>query len=107
MPTLFSPFPGSFYGVQDYFFLAAVLVHAWTAYSLISENKIARPKANEVEITKRAGWSSLKMGLTGTIILAFVVFHLLHFTIRTIYPEYAEMKTLLVPLMKVKYTMHF
>ena len=76
------------------FLLAAVLVHAWTAYSLISENRIARPKANEVEITKRAGWSSLKMGLTGTIILAFVVFHLLHFTIRTIYPEYAEMKTL-------------
>ena len=59
------------------FLLAAVLVHAWTAYSLISENKIARPKANEVEITKRAGWSSLKMGLTGTIIwhlLSFIFF---------------------------------
>jgi succinate dehydrogenase / fumarate reductase cytochrome b subunit len=76
------------------FLLAAISVHAWTAYSLISENRAARPQQNDVEVTKRAGWSSLRMGLTGTIILAFVVFHLLHFTVRTIYPEYAEMMTL-------------
>jgi succinate dehydrogenase / fumarate reductase cytochrome b subunit len=75
------------------FLLASVLIHAWTAYSLIIENRRARPDRNEVEVTKRAGWSSLRMGLTGTIILAFVVFHLLHFTIRTVYPEYAEMTT--------------
>lgn len=76
------------------FLLASVLIHAWTAYSLIVENRRARPNKNEVEVTKRAGWSSLRMGLTGTIILAFVVFHLLHFTIRTVYPEYAEMTTI-------------
>ena len=75
------------------FLLASILIHAFTAYSLIVENRKARPIKNEVEVTKRAGWSSLKMGLTGTIILAFVVFHLLHFTIRTIYPEYAAMTT--------------
>jgi len=73
--------------------LFAILIHAWTAYSLIMENKAARPNSNEVEITKRAGWASLRMGLTGSIILAFVVFHLLHFTIRLIYPEYSEMMT--------------
>ena len=75
------------------FLLASIMIHAWTAYSLIIENRKARPNTNEVEVTKRAGWSSLRMGLTGTIILAFVVFHLLHFTIRSIYPEYAEMTT--------------
>ena len=75
------------------FLLASIMIHAWTAYSLIVENRKARPNKNEVEVTKRAGWSSLRMGLTGTIILAFVVFHLLHFTIRSIYPEYAEMTT--------------
>ena len=69
------------------FLLASVVIHAWTAYSLIIENRKARPDRNEVEVTKRAGWSSLKMGLTGSILLAFIVFHLLHFTIRTIYPE--------------------
>ena len=75
------------------FLLAAVLIHAWTAYSLIVENRKARPNANDVEVTKRAGLASLRMGLTGSIILAFIVFHLLHFTIRVIYPEYAEMST--------------
>jgi len=56
------------------FLLAAVLIHAWTAYSLIVENRKARPDSNEVEVTKRAGLASLRMGLTGSIILAFIVF---------------------------------
>ena len=75
------------------FLLLCVLIHAWTAYALISENRKARPQSNRIEDTKRAGWSSLNMGLTGSILLAFIVFHLLHFTIRTVYPEYDNMKT--------------
>ena len=73
--------------------LAAVLIHAVTAYQLVKENRRARPHQNYIETTKRAGLASLKMGLTGSILLAFIVFHLLHFTIRTIYPEYSEMMT--------------
>jgi succinate dehydrogenase / fumarate reductase cytochrome b subunit len=76
------------------FLLICVVLHAWTAYALIVENRRARPDANEVEVTKRAGLSSLKMGITGSILLSFIVFHLLHFTIRTIYPEYGELMTL-------------
>lgn len=75
------------------FLLAAVFVHAVTAYQLVKENRRARPNQNYIETTKRAGIASLKMGLTGSILLAFIVFHLLHFTIRTIYPEYSEMMT--------------
>ena len=75
------------------FLLAAVLIHAVTAYQLVKENRRARPNQNYIETTKRAGLASLKMGLTGSILLAFIIFHLLHFTIRTIYPEYSEMRT--------------
>jgi succinate dehydrogenase / fumarate reductase cytochrome b subunit len=75
------------------FLLGAVLVHAVTAYQLIKENRKARPQPNDIETTKRAGIASLKMGLTGSILLAFIVFHLLHFTIRTIYPEYDDLMT--------------
>ena len=75
------------------FLLAAVLIHAVTAYQLVKENRQARPNQNYIETTKRAGLASLKMGLTGSILLAFIIFHLLHFTIRTIYPEYSEMMT--------------
>jgi succinate dehydrogenase / fumarate reductase cytochrome b subunit len=75
------------------FLLVCVFVHAVTAYQLIKENRMARPRANEIEVTKRAGWASLRMGLTGSLMLAFIVFHLLHFTIRAIFPEYNDMKT--------------
>ena len=75
------------------FLLAAVVIHAITAYQLVKENRRARPNQNYIETTKRAGLASLRMGLTGSILLAFIVFHLLHFTIRTIYPEYSEMMT--------------
>ncbi|MEC8012964.1 MAG: succinate dehydrogenase cytochrome b subunit [Verrucomicrobiota bacterium] len=75
------------------FLLVCVVLHAWTAIVLIRENRRARPNKNEVEETKRAGLSSLRMGFTGTILLFFIVFHLLHFTVRTIYPEYNELRT--------------
>ena len=75
------------------FLLVCVVLHAWTAIVLIRENRRARPNNNEVEETKRAGLASLRMGLTGTILLFFIVFHLLHFTVRTIYPEYNELRT--------------
>lgn len=75
------------------FLLVCVVIHAWTAIVLIRENRAARPQGNEVEVTKRAGLSSLKMGLSGTILLFFIIFHLLHFTIRTVYPEYNDMMT--------------
>ena len=72
------------------FLLLAVIVHAVTAFQLYKENRKARPQRNDIEITKRTGIASLKMGLTGSILLAFIVFHLLHFTIRLIYPEYND-----------------
>ena len=74
------------------FSFVCVFLHALTAYLLIKENRAARPVPNEVEKTKRAGWSSLRMGLTGSIILAFVVFHLLHFTTRQIFPNTVSLK---------------
>ena len=63
------------------FLILAVVVHAVTAYQLVKENRAARPDKNDVEKTQRAGIASLKMGLTGTILLFFIVFHLLHFTV--------------------------
>lgn len=75
------------------FLLLAVIVHAVTAFQLYKENSKARPQRNDIEITKRTGMASLKMGLSGSILLAFIVFHLLHFTIRLIYPEYNDLTT--------------
>ncbi len=75
------------------FLLLAVVVHAWTAAKLCSENRNARPDSNQIETTKSAGFDSMKMGLTGSILLAFIVFHILHFTTQSINPEYKEFVT--------------
>ena len=75
------------------FLLLAVVVHVVTAYQLVRDNRRARPQSNYIEKTKRAPWYSKNMGLTGFILFAFIVFHLLHFTIRQIYPEYDDMMT--------------
>tara|TARA_Y100000588_G_C14082290_1_gene850719 strand:- start:144 stop:875 length:732 start_codon:yes stop_codon:yes gene_type:complete len=75
------------------FLLTAVIVHAWTAAKLCAENRASRPTANEVEVTKKSGWASLNMGLTGSILFAFIVFHILHFTTQTVFPEYKEFTT--------------
>jgi len=80
------------WGSRIFLFLS-VVVHAVTAILLIKENRAARPIGNKIEVTKTAGWSSLNMGMTGTILFAFIIFHLLHFTIRLIHPEFGGWET--------------
>jgi succinate dehydrogenase / fumarate reductase cytochrome b subunit len=75
------------------FLLVAVVVHAWTAAKICAENRASRPTSNDVEVTKKSGWASLNMGLTGSILFAFIVFHILHFTTQTVFPEYKELTT--------------
>jgi len=47
-------------------------------------NRRARPASYEVERTKRATRASLTMIISGLILLAFILFHLAHFTVRAI-----------------------
>ena len=48
---------------------------------------------NDIEVTKKSKWHSLRMGVSGSIILSFIFFHLFHYTIRIIYPEYDNLTT--------------
>lgn len=73
--------------------LASVFIHIVVAISLIRENKKARPIKNDIEVTKKSKWHSLRMGVSGSIILSFIFFHLFHYTIRIIYPEYDNLTT--------------
>lgn len=65
--------------------LAAVTLHVAATISLTRENRAARqPYAHEATI--QASKSSRIMIWSGLTILAFIVFHLLHFTVRVSYP---------------------
>jgi succinate dehydrogenase / fumarate reductase cytochrome b subunit len=72
--------------------LVAFVVHIAMAIKLTLENKAARPVPYAVNKVHHAPLSSRIMPYTGTVILAFVIYHLLHFTLAAFNPEY---KTLL------------
>jgi succinate dehydrogenase / fumarate reductase cytochrome b subunit len=60
--------------------LAVFVVHVVTAIRLSRANKAARPVAYAREDTVQATFASRSMVFSGLTLLAFVVYHLLHFT---------------------------
>ena len=61
--------------------LIAVVIHIWAATVLTLENKQARgPEAYGFKHTIRATLASRTMRLTGYVVLAFILYHLAHFT---------------------------
>jgi succinate dehydrogenase / fumarate reductase cytochrome b subunit len=72
------------------FLLACVLIHVWVAIKLTLENQAARPQGYASDFTNRATLASRVMARTGLVVLAFLAYHLLHFTVRLQHPEWSE-----------------
>lgn len=68
--------------------LAIFVLHVWTAFKLWSANKAARPVPYAVVVPSASTYASRTMIWSGVIVLAFVVYHLLHFTLGVVQPEY-------------------
>jgi succinate dehydrogenase / fumarate reductase cytochrome b subunit len=64
--------------------LVIFVVHVYTAIRLTLQNREARPETYRHEDTLQASWASRHMLLTGLVVFAYLVFHLLHLTFRTI-----------------------
>jgi succinate dehydrogenase / fumarate reductase cytochrome b subunit len=62
--------------------LATVAVHVGAALSLSAANKAARPVAYAGGSAYGSSWRSRYMLVTGLVIMAFVVYHLLHYTVQ-------------------------
>jgi succinate dehydrogenase / fumarate reductase cytochrome b subunit len=60
--------------------LTVFVLHIWLALRLKLRSRAARPTRYVYEDTIQASWASRHMVLTGLVILAFVIFHLLHYT---------------------------
>jgi succinate dehydrogenase / fumarate reductase cytochrome b subunit len=61
--------------------LATVLLHIWSAIQLTVENRAARPQPYAQQELVAASYASRTMIWSGFIIAAFVIYHLLHFTV--------------------------
>jgi succinate dehydrogenase / fumarate reductase cytochrome b subunit len=62
--------------------LALLLVHVWFGIALTLENSAANPAKYAVNRKLKATFSSETMIWTGLLLLAFIVYHLLQFTVR-------------------------
>jgi succinate dehydrogenase / fumarate reductase cytochrome b subunit len=76
--------------------LAVAAVHVACAITLAVENRRARPQAYARARTMRASLASVTMVVSGLLVLAFVVFHLLHFTVKV--GGFAEYDRLVSPI---------
>src|SRR5690349_11199385 len=62
--------------------LVLVLLHIWSAVKLSAENKAARPVGYGEYTPKGSSYASRTMLMSGLIIAAFIIYHLLHFTVQ-------------------------
>ena len=60
------------------------------AVLLTRENRAARPEKYKVRARVQATYASRTMLMTGLILLAFIIFHILHFTVRVVPENYNE-----------------
>lgn len=72
--------------------LGMIGLHLWAAITLTLANKAAAPEKYADSKALGATWASRSMTLSGVIVLAFIIFHILHFTVRSIpgSPEYFQ-----------------
>lgn len=72
------------------FLLLCLVVHVWLAIQLTLENRAARPQAYGANHVNRATLASRVMARTGLVVLAFIPFHLAHYTVRVGRPDWSE-----------------
>ena len=56
-------------------------VHVWAAAAVTVENRAARPESYARYVPAASTWASRHMLLSGLVVLAFVIYHLLHYTV--------------------------
>jgi len=71
--------------------LGAVVLHIWQGVSLTFENSSARPVGYKQKQNLKTGFSATTMIYTGLLLAAFIIYHLLHYTVRVIDSSYAKM----------------
>jgi len=64
--------------------LVILALHVYTAIRLWLQNRAARPETYRHEDTLAASWASRHMLLTGIVVFAYLVFHILHLTLRVV-----------------------
>jgi succinate dehydrogenase cytochrome b subunit len=71
--------------------LVSVTLHVWASIQLTMLKRQARPIGYQKRDNVQASYASRTMMWSGPIILAFVIFHLLHLTTGTVHPNFVAL----------------
>ena len=74
------------------FLLVTVILHIYFTILLAIENRGARPEKYRDRSYVKASWASRHMVVSGLVVFAFIIFHLLHFTARKFNPQFPLLK---------------
>lgn len=74
------------------FLLANVVLHIWFTIRLALENRRARPENYAEKHYTKATFASRYMWLSGLVVLAFIIYHIAHFTVRATDPRFLLLK---------------
>jgi succinate dehydrogenase / fumarate reductase cytochrome b subunit len=73
------------------FLLTCIGLHIWAYLALGRKNQIARPQAYQSRTYREASFASRSMRITGPLLLAFIIFHLLHLTVgKPVHGDFVE-----------------
>jgi len=72
--------------------LALVFLHILTAVQLTLRNRAARPEKYDRNKPYRANYASRTLFLSGAALFAFIVYHLMHFTLGLVDPAYLQLR---------------
>jgi succinate dehydrogenase / fumarate reductase cytochrome b subunit len=70
--------------------LGAALLHVWAAASLTLTSRGARARGYRALTPQDSTYASRSMRISGVVLLAFIVYHLLHFTDGSVHPDFVE-----------------
>ncbi len=81
--------PGLLWGTR-FAVLAAVLAHIWAAVTLTNARRAARPAPYKRWEAQDSTYASRTMMMSGPLLAAYIVYHLLHLTLGTAHPNFEE-----------------
>jgi succinate dehydrogenase / fumarate reductase cytochrome b subunit len=87
--------------------LGLLTLHVVLAIGLVTKNRAARPIDYAVFRAARSSFVGRSMAFTGVVILAFLIFHILHFTISPAYPRDAYTRYVMAFHQPVYYAIYF
>ncbi len=81
---------GPFLWLIRFAMLGIIGLHILTTVHLVAENRRAKPVKYDVNGAQASSLASRTMILSGLVVLSFVVFHILHYTVRLQHPQWGE-----------------